>query len=466
MEESMTGRTILNTAAGSLAGLLITGCAVTGRQIPLPEARPLGAGYPTVSRAEPGDGHGAEITPAIPTGTLTLEQALAAALLRNPTLAAHSHGVRAAEARLLQAGVLPNPEIALEVEEYDRDSQGFDSAETAVVLAQAFELGGKRRWRKQVAEAEGELAGWAYEGKRLEVFAETAARFYGVLAAQEQVALAKQAVELAQQTSTAVGERVKAGKEPPIQELKSEAELEMTRLATLMAENDLALARRTLAAMWGAETTSFDAADGSLDGTLRALPSLGVLRSRLEQHPDLERRSAELRLLDAGLAAEKAARVPDLAASIGYLQFEEDGTDAFAVGVGMPLPLFDRNRGNIAAAQQELAKAKAEQSATEVALATELAEAHAALTAAHRRAGTLRAKVVPAMEKAFQSAHEGYQQGKFGFLDVLDAQRSLIEARSSLVDALQDYRVALIGIQRLTGTGIDELMTIEEENRK
>jgi cobalt-zinc-cadmium efflux system outer membrane protein len=181
------------------------------------------------------------------------------------------------------------------------------------------------------------------------------------------------------------------------------------------------------------------------------------LRSRLSLNPDLARWETELELRRAVVSSEKAARVPDMQASVGYLQYEEDGTDALAFGVGLPLPLFDRNQGNIAAATHELSKAEAERSAAELALATELGETHAALTAAHQRVATLQGKVVPVMEGAFEAAHEGYRQGKFGFLDMLDAQRGLFEAKGALVDASSDYHSALIDIQRITGTSIEEL---------
>ena len=450
----MSERISICCAAGLLVAGLLTGCVAPGSRTLLPEPRPMGAQCPTVGqRFQDGSEDVGDAVPE-PTGMLGLNEALAASLMRNPELAAFSHETRAAQARLLQAGVLPNPQLEFEVEEYDRGGGGFDSAETAVVFAQPFELGGKRQWRKRVAEAEGELAGWDYESKRLDIFAETSRRFVEVLATRERLELARSAVELAEKTSRAVAERVKAGKEPPLQAAKSEAELELARLGELAGENALRVARKRLAAMWGAEVAFFDTTEGSLDHVQEAVPSLETLRTRLDTNPDLARWDAELRLRRAALAAEKAARIPDVEASVGYLQFEDDGTDAFAFGVGMPLPVFDRNRGNIMAARHELAKAENELSAMEVSLAAELAEAHAGLTTAHQRVGTLRSKVVPAMEQAYQAAHEGYQQGKFGFLDMLDAQRGLFEARASLVDALHEYQAALIDIQRITATGL------------
>jgi cobalt-zinc-cadmium efflux system outer membrane protein len=422
----------------------------------------LGAQYAFAGQ-EVRDG-GVDEMPVAPTGTLTLEQALGAALLRNPSLAAFSYDVRAAEARVLQARVLPNPELEVEVGEYDRDGAGFDSAETAIAFGQLFELGGKRRWRTRMAEAEGELAGWDYESKRLDVFTDTAQRFTAVIAAQERLALAGSAVQLAEKTSTAVGERVKAGKEPPLQASKSEAELEMARMEALGAENGLRVTRQRLAAMWGAERAEFKGVEGHLHTVLGPIPSLDSLRSRLSLNPELARWDAELRLRHAALSSEKAARVPDITAAIGFQRYEEDGTDSLAFGVGLPLPLFDRNQGNIAAAAHEISKAEAERSAAALALAAELAELHAGLTTSHQRVEALRGKVVPAMEQAFGAAHEGYTQGKFGFLDMLDAQRGLFEAKGALVDALSDYHTALADIQRITGTSIDVLMNEKQED--
>lgn len=442
---------------GMVLAALLAGCASAGRHPAMPPPRAPGAEY---AAAETAAATGTEVSaPAV----LRLTDALALALRGNPDLAAFSHEVRAAEARVLQAGVWPNPDIELEIQEFDRGGKGFDSAETTVMLGQLFELGGKRRWRQRVAEAAGELAGWDYESKRLEVFTETARRFTKVVAAQVRLDLARASVGLAEQTSQAVGERVNAGKEPPLQASKSEAELEMARLDAREAEQGLEVARRNLAAMWGAERAEFEEVRGKLDQIPRVIPALDDLRPRLARNPGLARWTAELGLRRAALAAEKAARIPDLEGAVGYLQFEEDGTEAFTFGIGMPLPLFDRNQGNIAAAGHGLAKAQAERAAAEVGLAAELAAAHAALVVSHQRVAALHDKVVPAMEQAYQASLEGYQQGKFGFLDMLDAQRGLFEAQAALLDAQSGYQLAVIDIQKLTATNIEDLMNEKKE---
>ena len=441
-----------------IATAVLTGCASPPPDTAWPQPRALRGNFAAYELpAEVQDATSGKPVIDGPNGELTLDQALALALMNNSGLAAFGWERRSAAARALQSRILPNPELELEVEEYDRDGEGFTSSAMALVLGQRFELGGKRRWRSGMAEAEGELAGWDYESKRLDVLTSTVRRFVAVISARHRLELERSAVELAEKTSHAVGERVKAGKEPPLQASKADAELEMARLGALEARSGLDVSRRKLAAMWGSEQPRFGTVQGNLDTVIEAIPPLEALRLRLSANPDLARWDAELRLRMAALSSEKAARVPDLETSLGLQRFEEDGTDSLIFGIGVSLPLFDRNQGNIAAARHDLAKAEAERKAAEMTLAAELVEAHAGFTLSHRRVLTLRSMVVPAMEEAFAAAHEGYRQGKFGFLDMLDAQRGLFEARVALVDALSDYHAALAEIQRITGTGIDEL---------
>jgi len=385
---------------------------------------------------------------------LRLEQALGLALTHNPELVASSHGTRAAEARVRRARAIPNPEIELEVEGYDRDGAGSDSAEAAIVLGQAIELGGKRSGRRRAAQAEAELAEWDYQRKRRAVVAETMRRFAAVLASVRRLALAETMVDLASQTSTATEERVKAGKEPPLQASKASAEADMARMEARAARNGLDVARLRLAVMWGSREPRFNAVEGDLQGVPTSIPSLADLRTRLPDHPELARRDAGIRLSEAALRSERAARIPDLHASIGFQRYEEDDTDALAFGVGVPIPIFDR--GNVAAARHDRAQAEALRRAATTAIEAELADGHARLASAHDRALTLRDSVVPALQAAFDASREGFRQGKFGFLDMLDAQRSLFEANAQLVDALEAYRGAAAGIFELTGLATEE----------
>ena len=439
---------------------LAGGCASSGRQPRLPAPRPLAAHYESVLDRRAGE----DTPPAVATGVLTRDQALTLAMMHHPSLTAVAYDVRSAEALRLQARRLPNPMLKFELEEYDRDGAGIDSSESSVAVVQPIELGGKRGWRRRVAGARGELAGWAYEQQRIEVFSQTTERFVAVIAAQQGLALAASTVELAEQTHRAVDERVEAGKEPPLQVSRAAAELEMVRLGQIEAASRLSGARLALAAMWGMQAATFEAAEGSLELSLDPIPALEALKPRLAGNPLLARWESELRLRRAALGAARAARIPDLQAKLGYAQYEEDGTDAFTFGVGLQLPVFNRNQGGVAVAELALARAETERAATATALAVELTAAHTALALAQKRVVALRGKVAPAMQKAFDAAAEGYRRGKFGLLDMLDAQRKLIETNVKLLDAWSDYQSAQNSMNRMVGPAVDADVPQKQEN--
>lgn len=390
------------------------------------------------------------------TDQINLSQALQLALARSPKLIAEEHRIQASRALAKQAGFLPNPIIKAEVEEYDRDGAGFDSSETVLALVQEIELGGKRKWRTHQANINARLAQWDYKSARLDVIAETRQRSAILIAAQQRMTLALDAVKLAESVRDAAQERVNAGKEPPLQATKTAAALELTRLDIAAARDNLKSARIRLAQMWGAQEPHFTRMSGEIEAIPDAIPDLQALREKLDANPELARLNAEQEKLEANLAAAKAARVPNVKASIALQSYEEDGTDAMAFGIAAPLPLFNRNQGHIAAAKHTLDGANAQRIAVRGWLTTDLTEGHTKLSIAHRRARTLTQTVIPAMESAFTAARDGYQQGKFGFLDMLDAQRGLVQTKNLLIDALSDYHAAAITIERLTGAEIEE----------
>ena len=152
-------------------------------------------------------------------GGLTLDRAVARALEFNPALKAAASGVSAAESRALQAGLWPNPNLALDVENFggDSDLRGFESAETTVLVSQALPLGNKPGRRRAVAESDQSLAGHDLEAMRLDVVARTTSAFYTVVAAQRRQELAGELLRLAEEFAKTVSARVEAGKVSPVE---------------------------------------------------------------------------------------------------------------------------------------------------------------------------------------------------------------------------------------------------------
>jgi cobalt-zinc-cadmium efflux system outer membrane protein len=359
----------------------------------------------------------------------------------------------------LQAGLLPNPELEIEVEDVagtGGGNAGVEAAETTIALGQLVELGGKRAARMRLATAEGRLAGWDYEAERLAVLIGTALAFVDVLAAKEQLRLAEDLRTLTEQTFKTVTERVKAGKVSPLEKTKAGVELASSKIELAKAQSELRSARTRLAAMWGDVAPRFTEVAGSLE-SIAEPPSLRAIQAVLHRNPEIARWAQEMEQRLAALAVEKAARVPDLTVGFGVKRSEENDDYALVLGVGIPLQVFDRNQGGIREARYRLAQMQHEKRGAEVRAASALTGSYEVLRIARAEALSLKSDVVPAAVQAFEAAREGYRLGRFGYLDVLDAQRTLFESRAGLIDALARYHRAVAVVESLIGTPLDSL---------
>jgi len=409
------------------------------------------AGAPSAGQAAVNQADAAE-----PTGAVTLGDALALALARNPGLGVFPYELRAADARVLQAGLLPNPELEVEVEEFGgrRERSGFEAAETTVQLGQPIELGGKRDKRMRVASLDKELVQWDYKSARLDVMHEVTRAFAAMLAAQERLALAERLLELSRQAQAAVVQRVKAGRDSPVDELKADVAFSESRIERQKAQKALAAARQNLAATWGGRTPAFEKVAGDFYA-VSGPPPLAELTAALGGNPDLARWATEEERRRAALRLEKARAVPDITVGGGVRRFEETDDAALVFDLAVPLPLFDRNQGGVRAATADLAKTRRQYEAVQVKTLAAASQAASALAAAHDEVTILRSDVLPKAQRAFEAAQQGYQQGKFDYLYVLDAQRTLFETQAQYADSLEAYHKARADVDRLTGRPLD-----------
>jgi cobalt-zinc-cadmium efflux system outer membrane protein len=386
---------------------------------------------------------------------LTLRQALALALKHNPELSAYSQELRASEAAVLQAGVLPNPVFDVTVDNLTNSRLRNDGDRTTTIqIGQLIELGGKRASRITLSETGRDLAKWDYEAKRIDVLSRISQYFIDVVAAQRGQALAGETLQLAQQVADAVGKRVLAGKVSPIEETKARLALSSAQIEREQAARQLAAARSRLAAMWNNSNPQFRYADADLE-KFGPLPDYKLLAERVSNNPDLARWSSEVARRQASIDVERAKAVPDITLSAGLRRFSQFDDHAYTVGISIPIPVFDQNRGGILEANRRLDKSIDEQRAAASRLQTELSQIFHRVSAIRSEIDMLRTSILPGARSAYDGVTKGYQLGKFGVLDVLDAQRTLYQAQSQYLKALADYHRGLNEIERLVGGPLD-----------
>ena len=476
------------------AGLVLAGCGALPMDPGRPEPRPLGRDLtvppalgrkaPVANASRPGSG-----TPAAPpsgpmgepVGLLTLQRALAQTLNGSPDLAQFSYDIRSAEARTLQAGYRPNPEITAQAEDFggSRDHAAFRGYQGTLTLSQVVELGGKRARRLRLARLDAGLAAWTYEVQRLDVFTVTARAFVDVLAAQRRVALAEDTLRLERQFYGAVSERARSGDVSPLEERRAQVSLSNGEIALEQARRELGAARVRLAATWGSKEPRFDRAQGDLGSGVVRPPPLPALLALGAQNPDVARWDTEIAQREANLAVEQSRNVPDVTVNVGMRNYgpgrgSVDSTTAGGAalstggaasgggfglvgGIGVPLPVFGLNRGNVSAAQAQLEKGRIQKQVAEVQVVSSIRQAYERLSAAYAAAGALQRSVLPAAQTAYDGIGTGYRQGKFSLLEVLDARRALFDARVRLVDAQAAYHAALADAERLIGQSLSDV---------
>jgi outer membrane protein, heavy metal efflux system len=444
--------------AGIVLTVALSGCAPERMEAIWPEPRPLGRDFPAYkAAAEPPPS--SQAASAEPTGVLRLEEVLRMALLQNPELSSTAFEVRAAEARALQAGLPPNPELELEIEDFGGTGEvrAFQASENTLQLSQLIELGGKRARRLRAAGLERDLAGWDYEAKRLEVLTDASKAFIAVLAAQERISLTEETLRLSEQVLKAVQERIKAGKVAPVEATRARVEVSNARREAERARSALQAARTRLSASWGGTQPAFERVSGTLEAGVTPVPPIEELSGRLSQNPDLARWAVETASRQAALRVEESKRTPDVTVSGGVRYLNEIDDTGFVVNLSLPLVLFDRNQGGVLEARYRVALAGEERRVAEVRLARALAEAYQELLTAYGDVTVIWEDALPAAQAAFEAATEGFRQGKFGFLDVLDAQRTLFETRGQYLEALSGYHKAVAEVERLIGEPLGDV---------
>ncbi|SDZ64327.1 outer membrane protein, cobalt-zinc-cadmium efflux system [Variovorax sp. YR266] len=385
-----------------------------------------------------------------PAGPLTLRNAVAMALQANPGLSAAFREQEATEAAIVQAGAWPNPTLDAQVEDLRRDNRT-----TTLQLSQPLELGGKRAARVTAAERARDQAASALAGRRAEVRAATVTAFFDVLTAQERLRLAQDSVSLAQTATRAAANRVAAGKVSPLEETRARVAEAGIRVELLQAEGTLRSSRQQLAALWGNPNPRFTQVDGAVD----QLPApVQDVASRLGAAPVVQQARLEVERRKALSDLEQAKRIPDVTVSLGAKRVPasegETGSsrrNQVVVGLSIPLPIFDTNRGNVAEALSREEKARDDLVAAELQLGADVAQASERLRSARATAETLQRDALPGAETAYKAATKGFELGKFSFLEALDAQRTLFQVRAQYLLALADAHRAAGDLDRLLG---------------
>ena len=376
---------------------------------------------------------------------LTLQKAVALALEANLDLTVAQREIEAVEGQVIQGRVRPNPELA-----YSLEDQRTPTRTQSVQINLPIELGGKRAARIAAAERGRDVAVEELNTRRVEIRAAVVAAFFEALAAQDRTALAQDSVDLARQATDAVAKRVTAGKVSPVEETKARVAEAGVRVELAQAQSEQRNARARLASLLGANPPRFTLVSGNVE-ELPAVPSLDNVQQRLSTSPTLRRMQLEVERRRSLVDVERSKRIPDVTFSLGVKRPTELQRNQLLFGVSVPLPLFDRNQGNLLEALKREDKARDELQALNIRVSTDVLQARERLESIRREVDVLQQDVLPGAKSAYDAATVGFENGKFNFLEVLDAQRTYFAAKSQYLKALAEAHRTAADIDRVLG---------------
>lgn len=379
---------------------------------------------------------------------LSLAKAIELALEGNPEVAAAKRQLEATEGQVLQGRSRPNPELA-----YSLEDARSKTRTQSWQLNLPVELGGKRAARTKAAEKTREQAQAQLAELQATVRANVAAAYFDVLTAQERLVLARDSAALAKSSTDTVSKRVAAGKVSPVEESKARVAEAGVRVELAQAASEQRNALSRLFALLGRIDAPYTVLEGKAEN-LPSVPSLADLQPLISSAPGVVLARIEVDRREALTALEQSKRVPDVTVSVGMQRSNETQRNVLLFGVSVPLPIFDRNQGNLLEALKLEDKARDELQAATVRLHSEVAQARERLSTITAEVQSLQQEVLPGAKSAYDAATIGFENGKFNFLEVLDAQRTYFTAKSQYLKALGEAHRAAADIDRLLGASM------------
>lgn len=388
---------------------------------------------------------------------LTLQSAVEQSLTQHPRLAVEQFRSAAAQANVRHSSVGTKPELNLTVE--DALGSGIyssaDSAQTTLSIAWVLE-GGLLETRESTALSEQAVISSEIKAKRLDVAAETAARFMQALLLQQRSELVTAMVKLSGQTLDQIQRRINIGQAANVDALRAKAQLEEARLLQDDIEHEIRVAYRELATTMGDPETGFQRVSGNLSQLGKPV-KFEQLAQSLDSNPGLAILNNRKRLAESRLALTKAEARSRWKFSTGVRHYALEDDVAMVAGVTLPLGGERRNRNAIESAALQVQASAAETEAQRLELTTQLYKLHEQWLHALHVNESLQTNILPLLRQSLRETQRAYQRGQATYQMLNDVQSELLSAEGRLLDIQHRAHLNRIEIERLTGAPLNGL---------
>ena len=389
------------------------------------------------------------------TGVIDLPYALSRTLSDNPDLIAAGYQMQVQDARVLQAGIKPPPELNIEIENIlgSGPNDLLQGMQTTASIAWILERGVRAR-RVSAARARSTLLETQITLQRLDAAAETARRYVQCLVLQNRLQNATGGIRLGQEVVEATQRRVTAATMPTAELTRAQADLRRMELIAEDLEHELEAAFHRLAQQWGSTDPEFSRVIGDLF-SIPNIENFETLQARLAQNPDIERYLSLQRMNNAQLKLEEAKNKQSWRVSGGLRWMEQTNNHAFVADITIPLGNDNSNRGRIAEQRAIIARTEAEKQAQRLKIETDLYVIYLELEHSIHLTRAFSTDIIPLYEQAMKETQLAYESGRYSYLEWSTSQLNLLNVRYELIDAATSIYQNLIEIERLTGVTIE-----------
>lgn len=385
------------------------------------------------------------------TTNLTLDEAICRTLQESFDLSIADQEALSRSYEVTQASLPPNPVFSYEAEDFAGNDgwRGWNHREQYFIYSQLVETAGKRCLRTEAASFRYYASLVEYDISKLFLLNKVHRAFIAVVAAQELVKLNREYAGSSQELLHITTKKLDAGKVSPMQKNKAEVAYSAALISIEEAERDLGTARKRLALLWNQGLPhTLERAVYPFYEFSQPKPFEEYLSELCEQP---EMRQALFAYLSANKIwqLEKANSVPDVTVQVGYKTNGLEKRRGMVAGFSIPIPVLNQNQGNIGRAYSDMLKVNDEKEQLKVLLESKLSLFYEELQRAYQEASRIKNSTLSTAEETFNLAQQGYQEGKFEYLEVLDAHRTLYEIRLKYIQVLVNYHTRQADINYL-----------------
>lgn len=384
--------------------------------------------------------------------SIGLQDAINATLQHNPDLTGYEFRHKALAGERQTANLLPEFRLTTELENVAGSGEfaGADAGELTLSLSSVIELGGQRDARLALITARQRELESAQQLLTLDVLTQVTHQFIRVLAAQEQLALQRNAQHLALENLRLLTQHVQAGRTPQAELLRAKAAVARARMAQQNAQQQLASERIQLSAYWADSTPDFSTVRADLFAFSTVAP-LPKLLAQLEQNPELALLANAAQVHAAELREVQTQGRTNLEWSAGVRHMRATDDSALMLGVSLPLGARNRKSGAITTATANQANAEHQRDSAKIQLTAQLIS----LVEAHQQTladtHALESEVLPLLKQAMTATADAFQRGRYSYLELNLAQHELLDAQSTLITVAARAHTLGADIERLIG---------------